>query len=771
MHDGFYFRNGFPRVALRGLAWAGGILGGMVCGFTVGFLAGRKRESGSGGSEAREPELMDLNGWDWYPQSGAVTYSRRWAATFGYKLEEIEPTFRFFIRHVHPDDRPVLMELLTRHLEGHSPGYESEHRIRTKTGQWKWVLDRGQTVERDAAGHPLRVSGICLDISDRRWAVEALEKRALFRRVDKPVGELRFEDLFDLDEIQKIQDAFAEATGVASIITDTQGRPITRPSHFCKLCMLIRSTTKGAMNCFKSDATLGRSNAKGTTIAPCLSGGLFDGSANIFAGERHIANWLIGQVRDETIKDATLMRYAGQIGADEEAYRRALAEVPQMSRTRFARIGEVLYLIAGQLSKLALQNMQQGRAITELERVRADLEKAKNMAEAASRAKDDFLAVLSHELRTPLTAVLGAVGSLHEEARFPGEFREDLEMIRRNVGLEARLIDDLLDVTRISKGKIEMSREVVDVHGCLRSALEICEGDLREKKQRVKLHLEAPRHYVMGDPARLQQVFWNLLKNAVKFTPAEGLIWVRTFNQRARDEIRDHGERLVVEVADNGIGIDSHHLSRIFNAFEQVDGSRRFGGLGLGLSIAKAVVELHHGTLTASSEGRGKGATFTVVLETADAPMPEPAAAPGPSPASGGHAVKVLLVEDHPDTLRILARMLEKWGYVVTAASSVRGALESAEKEEFDVLVSDLGLPDGSGLELMRELRALRPGRPLPGIALSGYGAENDLRQSREAGFEEHLVKPVGVEGLRQSLQRITAREETISVVRNGEAR
>lgn len=374
------------------------------------------------------------------------------------------------------------------------------------------------------------------------------------------------------------------------------------------------------------------------------------------------------------------------------------------------------------------------------------LKLAKETAETANRAKDQFIAVLSHELRTPLTPVLTAVTLLQSHEEASAEMREEMEIIRRNVELESKLIDDLLDVTRISRGIVELHREEVDVHASLMKTLEICQSEIAAKGIGVTLNLEARHHRVLADSARLQQVFWNLLKNAVKFTPPEGRISILTSNTR---------QRLKIEFTDTGIGIEPHVLPRIFNAFEQGEQTktRRFGGLGLGLSIAKAVVELHHGRLTATSEGQNKGSVFTVELDpiatTPATPVAEVALEP---PADGKR--KILLVEDHADTQRILSRLLQKWGYHVQCSMSVAKALDLAAHESFDILVSDIGLPDGSGLEIMRQTKE-RYG--LHGIALSGFGTDDDRRQSQDAGFDEHLTKPVGVESLRTAVERILA--------------
>ena len=379
-----------------------------------------------------------------------------------------------------------------------------------------------------------------------------------------------------------------------------------------------------------------------------------------------------------------------------------------------------------------------------LKAVMISVERAKEAAEAANRAKDEFIAMLSHELRTPLTPVLSTVSALQEQEEMPGPLRSDIELIRRNVEMEAALIDDLLDVTRISRGKIILKQETVDVHDCLGTALEICGTEITSKRLEIRSEFHAEQHHVWADPARLRQVFWNLLKNAVKFTLAGGRITLRTHNI---------GDRMQIEISDTGIGIDPEVLPRIFNLFEQGERSRsrRFGGLGLGLHIARTVVEMHQGRLTAFSEGRNKGATFTVELDTVPS-QEKPSALPAPSVEPQERPLRILVVEDHLDTMQVLTKLLKKWGHTVTAAESVRTAIEMADGQEFDLIVSDLGLPDGSGLDVMRHVKERSA---IPGIALSGYGTDEDIRQSRAAGFAEHLVKPVNIAALRTAIHRI----------------
>ncbi len=380
----------------------------------------------------------------------------------------------------------------------------------------------------------------------------------------------------------------------------------------------------------------------------------------------------------------------------------------------------------------------------ELARQREGLIRSAEEARAASRAKDDFLAALSHELRTPLSPVLMTAAALEGDASLPSEVREQLGMMRRNIELEARLIDDLLDITRISRGKLTIQPVVADVHQLLEHTVEIVRGDGLGNEVGLVFELQAQRHHTMADPTRLQQVFWNLIKNALKFTPSGGIVTVSTHN--------DADGRIIVRVTDTGIGIAAEALPHIFNAFDQGDvaGQHRYGGLGLGLAISQAIVAVHGGSIRAESEGTGCGATFTVVLTTTDSSA-EATTTSTTQPAAA-QALRLLIVEDHEATRTVLTRLLERQGHHVVSAGTIQEALAAVSKEPFDVLITDLGLPDGSGLDLMSQIK----GRSnCHGIALSGYGMEQDLRQTKEAGFFAHLVKPVNFDQLRQLLAQL----------------
>jgi PAS domain S-box-containing protein len=390
------------------------------------------------------------------------------------------------------------------------------------------------------------------------------------------------------------------------------------------------------------------------------------------------------------------------------------------------------------------------RDVTE-EHMAADaLRVAKEQAETANRAKDHFLAVLSHELRTPLTPIVAAVRLLEIRHALPADAQATLELIRRNVELEARLIDDLLDLTSIARGKLSLNFANVELETLMSSAIDMSESDLRGKGLTLETTLRATSTLVFGDAARLQQIVWNLMKNAVKFTPASGRIVVRMWNPDA--------STIAISVTDNGIGISAEALPRIFSAFEQADDSitRAFGGLGLGLAIASTLALKHGGTLTAQSEGRDKGARFTLTL-----PLVKAGAEDETSPRAAQdtdeivRSLKVLLVEDNEYTSSAMAQVLEVLGHQVGVATTVAEALALARRETFDLLVSDIGLPDGSGLDVARAWTELQPGKL--SVAITGYGMDEDIRRCRDAGFADHLTKPVDFARL-ESLIRALAR-------------
>jgi len=476
---------------------------------------------------------------------------------------------------------------------------------------------------------------------------------------------------------------------------------------------------------------------------------------------------LSGNVRDFNEKYAEMMGVTREqlINADAKKLRKKfsqrfkdpeqfMARVREIYATAPAESFEILQLKDGSIlerySQIQLLNQRpvgrvwSFRDVTERQRAEEKLQAAKIAAEKANQAKDDFLALLSHELRTPLTPALVAASYLSEHKDLLPEFREEVSAIWRNVQLEAHLIDDLLDVTRITRGKIEIHHAAIDVHRLLHNAVQIAQNDISEKQIELAIKLGAVNHYIWADSVRIQQVLWNLLNNAVKFTPKGGRIAVRSSNEEGK---------FVFEISDTGIGIEPERQPQIFEAFHQGERSitRRFGGLGLGLTISKTLLDLHGGTINVESEGKNRGATFRVVLDLLRQPLIASVDNRGTDSTTSKH-LQILLVDDHPDTRSVLSRLLTKSGHEVATADCVQGALEILEGRSFDTLISDIGLPDDSGYNLVREAKRRQP---LKAIALSGFGMEADIRLSAQAGFDYHVTKPVDFNKLRALLRNI----------------
>jgi PAS domain S-box-containing protein len=391
--------------------------------------------------------------------------------------------------------------------------------------------------------------------------------------------------------------------------------------------------------------------------------------------------------------------------------------------------------------------------ITMRKQAENELEKARDSALEAVRAKDDFLARLSHELRTPLSPVLLLASEGSANLELPEEVRSEFEIIRKNVDLEARLIDDLLDITRITRGKLALELKPLNVAEIIKDAVGTIRGEAIAKKVNLSVNPGAEDLRVTGDAVRLQQVLWNLLNNAVKFTPAQGNISVTT-------EVENDGETIVIRVTDTGIGMRPEEIKHIFDAFAQGDhaektSSQHFGGLGLGLAISRMLMELHHGEIFASSAGRGEGSTFIIklpLLTTSE----EVSSTEGDSvkkvPESSEKVqikLNILLVEDHEPSRLALSSLLRRRGHQVTIAASLAEARQQVKLDTFDLLISDLGLPDGTGYELMEEIGGLFKYK---GLAVSGFGMEQDISRSRAAGFVSHLIKPVRIEAIESAI-------------------
>jgi PAS domain S-box-containing protein len=393
------------------------------------------------------------------------------------------------------------------------------------------------------------------------------------------------------------------------------------------------------------------------------------------------------------------------------------------------------------------------RDISDQKKAQRELAQAHDQLRRADQMKVEFLSTLSHELRTPLSAITGWIQILNENPTAE-ELSQGLQVIERNVRAQTQLIDDLLDMSRIEAGKITIDLQRVDVPGIVSQAMETVRAAAEAKEIRLTQAFSSVEGVVMGDKNRLQQVMWNLLTNSIKFTPKQGRVHVVVRRSKSQVEI---------SVADNGQGIAPEFLGHVFDRFQQADASttRRYGGLGLGLSIVKNLVELHGGTVRAASLGVGQGATFSILLPL----LPAYHAA---ERAEGGEAnsdlvvtdlkgVKVLVVDDELDSAEVIGRVLRRCGAEIQLGHSMRQGLETFERFRPDVVISDIGMPEHDGYEFIAGLRMLPRGPVVPVVALTALARSEDRTRALRAGFQLHLAKPVDAAELVAVVQNLAA--------------
>ena len=744
--------------------------------------------------------------WTWDVEHNRVTVDQNLARMFTLSPEAaVGGSLERYLEAVHPEDRGRLQSIIAEALHSPSGRYEIDYRVLRADSSVRWVAARGQ-VERNAEGKATRFPGVVIDITERKRAEEgvAYQKRLLEALTESvldailivsPEGRVvhfneRFLEMWrfppeviasrsDAAALQWAAQATTDPAGFLARVTEIYANPDRSIRE--ELTMRDGRVYERFGSPIRSgDARLGWVwTFRDVTQARAAEGALREKEAFVRLLLDSAADGFYGVDREgvTTFCNAAFLRMLG-FKREEEAIGRKLHGVIHHSQPdgkpyanhdcpiyRTAQTGEPAHIDSEVFFRMdgssfpveywAYPIIRDGVLcgavttfvdVTERRQTQVALQRAKEAAEEANREKDRFLAMLSHELRTPLTPVLMTLESLRQDVNTSDAVRADLELIQRNVELETLLINDLLDVTRIAHGKFELNRQAVDVHTAIEQALGISAADVQKKPLRVTKEFAAREHHSWADAARLQQVFWNIIKNAVKFTPPGGELRITTRN--------DAQHRIVIDFTDTGIGIEADVQARIFDAFEQ--GSRavtsEYGGLGLGLAISKRVIDMHEGLINASSHGRGLGTTISVTLAAMQTSLLEGPAPPLVRPPRTSKSCSILLVEDHVDTARVLQRMLERAGYTAVHATTLAGARELAARTPFDLLISDVGLPDGSGLDLMRDLRKERP---FSGIALSGFGMKADLVASREAGFAEHFTKPVDWEQLREAIDRL----------------
>jgi PAS domain S-box-containing protein len=678
----------------------------------------------------------ELGDWSWDAASDLIMLSDRAAAIFC--LPDNKPRTRTAMHDLlHPDDRE--MARLSAHAAAQDQGiYSIEYRVRAGAGRWRWVSVQGKaTYKSDGALDGM--IGILQDVTGRRAAQEAERSQAQLLEVLNQTGAALAAEL-DLETLlQRVTDAATKLTGARFGAffyngTDEQGAAY--------LLYTLSGAPKEAFEKF------------GHPRPTALFGPTFNGAPPIRS--------------DDVQADARYGQWAPHHGMPPGHLPvRSYLAVPVVSRTG-AAIGGLFFghpepAVFGERSErlavgiaaqaaIAIDNArlyaqaqrdgEEKRALLESERA------ARREGERANAIKDEFLATLSHELRTPLSAILGWAHILRRKIS-PGEadLHKGIEVIERSTRVQTQLIDDLLDMSRITSGKVRLDLQPVAPITVVEAAVDTVRPAADGAGVTIELQLDPAAGPIAADPARLQQVVWNLLVNAVKFTPRGGKVHVT---------LEQIDGQVQITVADSGVGIKPDFLPHIFDRFRQADGSttRRYGGLGLGLSIVKHLVELHGGAVQADSPGQGAGATFVVKLPV-NAMHSDEHAGRAASGAMSPHSapfdaielkgIKALVVDDEADARDLMKRVLEDCGAEVTVANGAEAALQAIQRDRPDVLISDIGMPDIDGYELLRRVRQLGPaaGGALPAIALTAFARPEDRVRALRAGFSVHVSKPV----------------------------
>jgi PAS domain S-box-containing protein len=571
---------------------------------------------------------------------------------------------------------------------GHIVGLANHSVLINRTGTEYPIADSAAPI-RDAAGHILGVVLVFRDVTEERRAEDAIAEQ------------------------REWLETTLESIGDAVIATDVQGR-VTFMNPIAEHLTGWRAADARGRSC-----------------------------ADVFNIVNESTRRLVENPVTRVLTEGTVVGLANHtvlIAAD--ASERPIDDSGAPIRSRDGRIVGVV-LVFRDVSERRHAEAERRSAAVERERLFEAERAARADAERASRAKDEFVAMLSHELRTPLNAMLGWTDLMLKSRTDPAVIGRGLDVIARNTRVQAQLISDLLDISRIVSGKLRLEIGNVDLASVIADAIETVQRDADDKKITIERELNAAVGPIAGDAARLQQIVWNLLSNAIKFTPEYGRVVV---------ELHHAGPNARITVADSGVGIRADAVPLIFDRFQQADRSmtRRFGGLGLGLAIVKHLIELHGGTVTAASAGEGRGARFTIVLPSSLAPTTE-AAAPEAvdqelqQPTVSLDGIRVLVVEDEPDTLDFLDRFLKTYGATVVTATSAPAALSLLPAARPDILISDIGLPEVDGYDLMQRIRQLGAdaGGATPAIALTAYARTEDRTRAFRAGYQAHLAKPV----------------------------
>nr|WP_275332259.1 PAS domain-containing protein [Nodosilinea sp. TSF1-S3]MDF0366223.1 PAS domain-containing protein [Nodosilinea sp. TSF1-S3] len=636
--------------------------------------------------------------WDWDMVTNEVTWSEEYYHLYGLE-RDVTPSYENWLAAVVPIDRERV-EQTTREAMEQGKNLKVNFRIHHPEEGQRWLMVRGQTFY-DAAHNPVRMTGIAINITEQKRFEQALISSEALART-------RAEELAALMEI---------APAAIWIAHDADCRTMTAN----RMAHELMGTQPEAGSIAAPTA-----KERGLPFKQCRQGQEIE-PQNLPMDKAIRTGQTVTDELEFVYPDGTVRTIYGKA-------------VPLYSAE-----GQVRGAIAGFTEITALKQSEREREdLLQRERV------AREEAEQANRLKDQFLAVLSHELRSPLNPILGWAKLLQTRTFDAAKTTRALGIIERNAQLQAQLVDDLLDLAKILRGKLHLNPMPVRLTGVVESALETVRAAAAAKTIAVQLDLDSSVQ-VAGDAARLQQIVGNLLSNAIKFTPEQGRVTVA---------LRSLDDQAEVSVSDTGIGISPDFLPYLFESFRQEDISitRRHGGLGLGLAIVRQLVEVHGGTITAHSPGEGQGATFRVRLPQLPGEAVDDPAASLPRVALDLSGIRVFSIDDSADTREFLTTLLGQYGADVVTAGSANEALDSLKTLRPDVLISDIGMPEMDGYSLIRQIRSLPPdqGGTVPAIALTAYARDEDQQQSLASGYQRHLTKPLDLEKLVRAVVELT---------------
>ncbi|HYR84962.1 MAG TPA: PAS domain-containing protein [Terriglobia bacterium] len=613
--------------------------------------------------------------------SAARMASWHWDLVTGNLMWDDAPyTWTDFVKRVHLDDQPVVRNAVDQALQERQ-GLDLEFRVVQPDATIRWLTLKAKVFQGED-GRPAYITGVSIDITDRRKAAEALRaSEERYRLAARATNDA----IWDWDL----------ATGLVQ-------------------------WNEGIRTLFGYTA-----EQVGTDV-----------------------RWRFDQIhpddRERVVSGINaVVEGGGRFWSDEYQFRCAngsYATVTDRAYIEHNESGRAVRLIAAMTDVTRLKQAEREREqLLRLEQT------ARKQAESANRVKDEFIATLSHELRTPITPILGWTQLLRNRGSDPATLQRGIDVIDRSARSQAKLIEDLLDVSRIVTGKMQLKIQPVEVPRIIQAAIEAVQPAADARGVRIETTTNRSMAQIAADPDRLQQIVWNLVSNAIKFTPKGGLISISA--EQAASEMR-------IVVRDNGEGIDPEFLPHVFDRFSQADSTnvRTHGGLGVGLSIVRYIVELHGGNVMAESLGKGHGATFTVLLPVKTEAKSQTRRSKRIAKAvSSLKGMRLLIVEDEPDARELLALVLEHEGAIVTKAGSVQEALAALQTNAPDILISDIAMPGENGYVLLEKLRRIEKEQErhrVPAIALTAYAREEDRKQAMEAGFKMHLSKPVDPEKL-----------------------